>query len=149
VVGVDVGLKTIVEPGAKEVLIKRKLKIHGKTRTFSSRQEWREIAGRRIFFRSDWEFRYAKYLQQLKEIGMIAEWEHEPKTFWFLEIKRGTRSYLPDFKITRPDGSHYWAEVKGYFDRKSITKIKRFYKYYPDEQLIIVDKNWFNKHPEF
>lgn len=119
------------------------MKIPGKNRIFRANQSWHEIAGRRIFFRSDWEMRVAKHLQLLKEQGEISEWEHEPQTFWFEEIKRGTRSYLPDFKVTRPCGIHYWVEVKGYFDRKSWTKIKRFKKYYPEEQLVILDETWF------
>ncbi len=77
---------------------------------------------------------------------IIKEWEHEPQTFWFEEIRRGTRSYLPDFKITLANKSHYWVEVKGYFDRKSLTKIKRFRKYYPEEDLRIVDGEWFKLH---
>lgn len=76
-------------------------------------------------------------------MGIIKGWEHEPKCFWFNEIKRGTRSYLPDFKVSLHDGSHYWVEVKGYFDSKSLTKIKRFRKYYPQEKLVVVSKEWF------
>jgi hypothetical protein len=117
--------------------------VAGKSRTFRANQNWHEIAGRRIFFRSGWEYKYALYLQMLKEDAQIKEWEHEPQTFWFEEIRRGTRSYLPDFKITKFDGSHYWVEVKGYFDRKSLTKIKRFRKYYPEERLLIVNEEWF------
>lgn len=124
-------------------VVKRRLKIAGKSRTFRANQSWHEIAGRRIFFRSNWEARVAKYLQLLKEQGAISEWEHEPQTFWFEEIRRGTRSYLPDFKVTRPCGSYYWVEVKGYLDRKSRTKIKRFRKYYPEEQLVLLDEKWF------
>lgn len=131
------------------MLVKRRLKIAGKSRTFRAHQTWREIGGRRIFFRSNWEYKYAKYLQFLKENGPIKEWEHEPKTFWFEEIKRGTRSYLPDFKVTLPCGAHYWVEVKGYFDKKSLTKIKRFRKYYPQEQLVVIDGNWFKSHGNY
>ena len=84
-------------------------------------------------------------MQALKQKGAIAEWEHEPQTFWFTEIKRGTRSYLPDFKITNQDGTHYWVEVKGYLDAKSRTKIRRFRKYYPSEQLVVVNEQFFQK----
>ncbi len=126
------------------------VKIHSKkvpkSRTFRAHQSWHEIGGRKIFFRSNWEYKYAKYLQFLKEHSAIKEWEHEPQTFWFNEIKRGTRSYLPDFKVTLLDGSYYWAEVKGYFDRKSRTKIKRFKKYYPQEQLVVIEEKWFKTH---
>jgi predicted nuclease of restriction endonuclease-like RecB superfamily len=127
-------------------IVRRRLKIAGKSRTFRANQSWHEVAGRRIFFRSGWEWKVAKYLQFLKEQALIKEWEHEPETFWFEEIRRGTRSYLPDFKITRSDGTHYWVEVKGYLDRKSRTKIKRFRKYYPQEELLIFDEEWFLKN---
>lgn len=119
------------------------IKIRKQTRMFCAKQSWHVIADRRIFFRSEWEAKFAKFLQFLKEQNVIKEWEHEPETFWFEEIKRGTRSYLPDFKVTRTDGTHYWVEVKGYFDSKSLTKIKRFGKYYPKEELVVVTKKWF------
>lgn len=106
-------------------------------------QGWRTVAGRRIFFRSSWEYNFALYLEFLKEKNQIKAWEHEPQTFWFEKIKRGTRSYLPDFKVTRLDGTHYWAEVKGYMDAKSKTKIKRFKKYYPKEEIFVFDGKWF------
>jgi Protein of unknown function (DUF1064) len=109
-------------------------------------QQWHEIDGRKIFFRSSWEVDYARYLQLLKEQKIIEEWEHEPRVFWFDKIKRGVRSYLPDFRVTQKDGTHYWVEVKGYMDAKSNTKIKRFAKYYPEERLIIIDREWFEKN---
>ena len=117
-----------------------------RSRIFHHKAGWRNVSEKRIYFRSEWEYAYAKYLQFLKEQKLIAEWEHEPQTFWFENIRRGTRSYLPDFKVTGIDGKHYWAEVKGYFDSKSLTKIKRFKKYYPNEELKIIDKEWFIKN---
>jgi hypothetical protein len=113
---------------------------------FKSSQGYREINGNKIYFRSRWEANYGRYLEFLKKNGNIFDWEHEPKTFWFESIKRGVRSYLPDFRIIAHDKTHYWVEVKGYFDAKSLTKIKRFKKYYPEETLEIVDKNWFSKN---
>jgi hypothetical protein len=104
------------------------------------------IAHRRIYFRSKWEANYGRYLQYQKEQGWIKHWEHEPKTFWFEGIKRGVMSYLPDFRILRPDGSHYWVEVKGYMDSRSKTKIKRFKKYFPDEHLELVTCYFFRKN---
>lgn len=109
-------------------------------------QGYREIGGKKHYFRSRWEANYARYLEFLKCNDSISNWEYEPHTFWFLNIKRGVRSYLPDFKITEKDGSHYWVEVKGYFDSRSLTKIKRLKKYYPDERLDVVSKIWFNKN---
>lgn len=132
------------------VTLKRRIKIKetGKSRVFKSNAGWRTIRSRRIYFRSGWEVNYAWWLQFLKEQKQIQEWEYEPKTFWFEAIKRGTRSYLPDFKVTRLDGTHFWVEVKGYMDSKSATKIKRFRKYFPKEELKVIDKVWFANHKQ-
>jgi len=111
-----------------------------------SKQAWECVGGRRIYFRSQVEVKVATQLQILQDGLKINSWEYEPQTFWFLEIKRGVRSYKPDFKITRCDGSHFWIEVKGYMDKKSNTKIKRFKKYYPDEELIILKSEVFYKN---
>lgn len=110
------------------------------------KQGWREIGGKRIYARSRWEANYARYLQWLKERKEISDWEHEPKTFWFDKIKRGAVTYLPDFKVIKMDGSHFWVEVKGYMDPKSKTKISRFRRYFKDEKLEIKDAKWFQKN---
>jgi len=99
---------------------------------------WHEIGGTRKYYRSRWEANYAYYLQWLLERGEIAKWEHEPKTFWFEKIKRGTRSYLPDFRVTENDGSEAFHEVKGWMDDRSKTKIKRMRIYHPDVTLIVI-----------
>lgn len=117
-----------------------------KSRSFNFKSRWMALGSNTIYVRSGWEAKVAIYLQKLQEGLQIAKWEFEPHTFWFLNIKRGVRSYLPDFKVTNLDGSHYWLEVKGYMDAKSKTKIKRFRKYYPEERLIILDKEWFMKN---
>ena len=109
-------------------------------------QAWREVGDRKIYARSIWEANYSRYLQFQKEKGFIKDWLHEPTTFWFLEIKRGVRSYLPDFKVIRDDESYYWVEVKGYMDPKSRTKIKRFKKYYPTEALTLINAKWFRNN---
>lgn len=114
-------------------------------RKFCNNAGWRTIAGRKLYFRSGWEVSYAWYLQFLKEKKQIKEWEYEPKTFWFESIKRGVRSFLPDFKVVRLDDGHYWVEVKGYMDARSKTKINRFKKYYPEEQLVVVVGAWFKE----
>ena len=108
-----------------------------------AKAQWITIEDKEYYFRSQWELKYAKHLAFLKKINDIQDWEHEPHTFWFLEIKRGVRSYLPDFKVTRKDGTHYWVEVKGFMDPKSVTKLKRMKKYYPNEEVKVIDKTWF------
>lgn len=109
----------------------------------NSKAEWRTIGDKEKYFRSNMEANYARTLQFLKECGRIIEWEHEPETFYFEGIKRGTNNYKPDFKVIESKEYHYWVEVKGYYDAKSITKIKRFKKYFPNEKLILIDKRWF------
>lgn len=109
-------------------------------------QAWIALGEKKIFVRSKWEGQYAAYLEQLKTMRQISDWEHEPRTFWFDGIKRGTVSYKPDFLVRRLDGSHYWVEVKGHMDSKSNTKIKRFHKYFPDETLIVIDSKWFSRY---
>lgn len=92
------------------------------------------------FVRSGWEANYARYLKWLVSKNQIKGFEYEPDTFWFEEIKRGVRSYLPDFKVTNNDGSIEYHEVKGYMDAKSKTKLSRMKKYYPQVKLILIDQ---------
>ena len=109
------------------------------------KQGWRNIGGKDKYYRSRWEANYARYLQWQLEQRMIKAWEHEPQTFWFSEIKRGCLTYLPDFRVENLDGTHLWIEVKGWMCPRSKTKIKRFKKYYPEEQLKIIDGKWFKE----
>jgi len=109
---------------------------------------WREIGQQRIFFRSAWEANYARYLQFQKEQKLIKDWLYEPKTFWFNAIKRGVRSYLPDFQVFQEDDTHIWHEVKGYLDDKSKTKLKRMRIYHPQEQIRLIDKTWFSQNKD-
>ena len=106
-----------------------------------SRQGYREHLG--VFVRSGWENNCLLWLTSLKY-----SWEYEPTTFYFEKIKRGTRSYTPDFKLTgkgrKKFGDDYiWVEVKGYLKPQDKTKTKRLKKYWPDEfaRLQVITKN--------
>lgn len=108
------------------------------------KQFWAIVGAKEpIFFRSSWEYYYAIFLEKLRQEKKIIDWKHEPKCFWFENIKRGVRSYLPDFCITHINGSEEWCEVKGYFDSKSQTKMKRMAKYYPEVKIRLVGGDWF------
>lgn len=122
------------------------MQIHLKDGKSTWKQDWAEIGGKRNFYRSRWEYRYALYLEFMKKHKHIVEWEHEPKTFWFEGIKRGTNNYKPDFKVVFPSGNEEWIEVKGYMDSKSATKIKRMAKYHPDVKLRVIGKEWFKEN---
>lgn len=99
-----------------------------------------------IYAKSLWEANYAKYLQWLQDQNKISFWMYEPKIFYFEGIKRGCTNYKPDFLISELGGYQYYVEVKGYMDAKSATKIKRFRKYFPEDEIRIVDAKWFKEN---
>ena len=109
---------------------------------------WHKIKSKKYYFRSGWEVVYARYLEWLKDNKKIEKWEYEPETFWFKNIKRGVRSYLPDFKITNNNKTIEFHEVKGWMDDKYKTKIKRMKKYYPKIILKIIDKSVYKSIKE-
>lgn len=93
-----------------------------------------ESAGNKnLVFRSSWESNIALWLDH-----MGYRWSYEPKRFVFNEIAKGIRSYLPDFyvadlihPVTLKPG--VWIEIKGFFRKGDLTRLKRFQKYYPEE----------------
>lgn len=93
-----------------------------------------------IYVRSRWEANYARYLNWLKSRGEIRDWSYEPDTFEF-PVKRGTRFYTPDFKVTLNSGEIEYHEVKGYMDQKSRTALNRMARYYPHIKVIVVDRD--------
>jgi hypothetical protein len=107
---------------------------------------WQTIDNKKYYYKSRWEYRYALYLDLMKRHNHIVDWFYEPHTFYFEGIKRGTTNYKPDFKVIFPSSNEEWIEVKGYMDSKSITKIKRMAKYFPEIKLRVVDKEWFSKN---
>lgn len=90
------------------------------------------------YFRSAWEANYARMLEWVWKHKKIAGWEYEPIEFEFTEIKRGTRFYTPDFRVDETDGSYTYVEIKGWFDPKSLTALKRMAKYYPNVPIKVV-----------
>lgn len=129
------------EVNKRKVMSLRANPFATKTSFTFCKRGWAEIGGKKIFFRSSWEENYAHYLQWLKGLGEIQDWDHEPDTFWFDAIKRGVRSYLPDFKVITAKGETEYHEVKGWMDSKSKTKIKRMAKYHPSVKMVIIDSN--------
>ncbi len=110
------------------------------------KQGWRNIGGYDKYYRSKWEANYARYLEFLKQNNEIKNWFHEPKTFWFEDVLRGCRSYLPDFLIINKDNSEEYHEVKGWMDDKSKTKLSRMTKYYPSVKIKVIQEDWFKEN---
>ena len=94
-----------------------------------------------LYVRSTWEANYARYLNFLIDNKKLFKWEYEPETFYFEEIKRGTRSYTPDFKVWETEQSTpYFVEIKGWMDDKSKIRLSRMAKYYPEIKIELVRK---------
>lgn len=105
---------------------------------------YRDDLGADNYFRSSWEANYARHLNLLMKMKVIESWVYEPETFWFLAIKRGVRSYRPDFLVQyRNEKLPVYVEVKGWMDAKSKTKIARFKKYYPQHRLEVVGEKQY------
>jgi hypothetical protein len=92
-----------------------------------------------FYVRSSWEANYARYLNWLQKNGEILRWEYEPDEFEF-PIKRGTRFYIPDFKVFETSGAIVYHEVKGWMDAKSKTKLDRMSRHHPNVKVIVIDK---------
>lgn len=100
-----------------------------------------------LFVRSAWEANYLRYLRWLKAGGQIQEVEYETEEFYLFRMikgvprdyKRGSRYYKIDFKVTNPDGSVEYHEVKGFMDNRSAVKLKRFRRCYPALRLKLID----------
>jgi len=54
-------------------------------------------------------------------------------------IRRGVRSYTPDFEIVNADGTIEYHEVKGWDYARGQTARKRMAKYHPGVKLVLVD----------
>ena len=106
----------------------------------TTKKGWYTSGDRRYFLKSSWELSYAQYLDKELADGKIVQWEYEPDTFWFERIKRGVRSYTPDFKVKHLDGKVEYHEVKGYLDSKSKTKLNRMRIYHPEITMKLIDR---------
>lgn len=97
-----------------------------------------------LYVRSRWEANVARILNLLRESGEVEYWEYEPYTFEY-PVKKGNKWYTPDFRVFFTDGSYMWIEVKGWMDKNSEVKLKRFARYYPDEPLWLIDSKYYKK----
>lgn len=130
-----------------ETMVKR-LKENPKNQYSRVKKGKITIEDKTFFARSRWEANVAAYLQYLKESNLIADWEHEAQEYRFEAIKRGVMSYLPDFKVTRLNGSFYLIEVKGYMDDKSKTKLNRMKKYFPNVFIDLIEAKRYKQLQE-
>ena len=97
-----------------------------------------------IYVRSSWEANYARYLNFLQTHGEIVSWLYEKETFEF-PVKKGTRFYTPDFKVTNKRGEIEYHEVKGYMTQKGKTALTRMAKYYPHIKIVLIQKKEYGE----
>lgn len=97
------------------------------------------------YVRSRWEANIARYLKWLISQRKIKKYEYEVDCFEFKNIKRGNRSYTPDFKVYLNDGNIEYWEVKGWMDKSSKTKLKRMAKYYPNVKIILIERKQYKE----
>lgn len=95
-----------------------------------------------LFMRSAWEANYARYLNTLVAAGTVTRWEYEPHRFLF-SSGSPPYSYMPDFRVTLPDGRHEWHEVKGWLTAASRAALARMSEHYPGERVVLVAADWF------
>lgn len=86
------------------------------------------------------EAAYAIVLEERRRLGLITEWKYEPD-----RLSLGFRcKYVPDFRVTMPDGSIQYHEIKGskrsgrYYSReKGIIKVRVAATRYSDKKFVI------------
>jgi hypothetical protein len=75
----------------------------------------------------------------------IKSWRYEPLTFWFEAIKRGVRSWKPDFEVVNLDDSIEYHEVKGWDYPRGRTARQRMAKYHPTIKIVLIDEEAYKE----
>jgi hypothetical protein len=97
---------------------------------------WVVIGGQRFYARSKMEVHHAESLEVQRAAGLIRSWSYEGHSFYFPGRKVAPVTYRPDFQVVRFDGSTESHEVKGVWDRRSITKLRLMAKHHPDVKIV-------------
>ena len=109
------------------------------------------VGDKEIYFRSKWEANYALYLQWLKDLKEIKDWQYEPYPRYDFIVWENKKprvlglGYLPDFKVINNDDSFYLVELKG--RKQGMQKLKRMAKYYPEIKIeLVTQKEYMHLH---
>lgn len=109
--------------------------------------EWRNkpevatIGGKTYKFKSQIERKYALYLQMLKDVGAIDDWEYEPKQFIFKERYRKKSVYTPDFLVKETHYGHHeesYHEVKTSVRQTDVRRFRLMAADYPKVRMVLV-----------
>lgn len=80
-----------------------------------------------FFVRSAWEANMVRFYRKTGTCFI-----YEPCEFEFVGLKRGNRFYKPDFYLPKEG---VYVELKGFIDKQSFVKLKRFRQYHPDSAV--------------
>ena len=94
------------------------------------------VGGKDCRFRSKLEYRYAQYLQMLKESGHSGAWSYEAITYPFENQK--IECYLPDFTVINPGHELEVHECKGFLQKRDLDRLKGMFEEYPDVKITII-----------
>jgi hypothetical protein len=111
-------------------------------RKFGNHPVHAEVGGKDCHFRSKLEYRYAQYLQILKESGHIQEWDYETRVFDFKDQK--IEHFLPDFMVEVSDSDREVHECKGFLQKYDLDRLKGLFEEYPEVKVTII----FAKKPK-
>lgn len=110
------------------------------------------LGGKECKFKSKQEYKWAKYLERLKEIETIIDWWYEPQKFIFKERYGRKRVYTPDFlvedKLDNGETVKVWHEVKTSLRQVDVLRFKYLAADYPEEKMVLVlnsDSNNFEQ----
>ena len=68
-------------------------------------------------------------------------WQYEPEKIDWFPAPPKTRTYTPDFKVMRKDGSYFFVEFKGYLRPGDKTKMRAVKKQRPEIDIRFVFMN--------
>lgn len=99
------------------------------------------IEGIEYKFKSKIEMRWSLYLQKLKELGAIIDWQYEPETFLHKERFRHKRVYTLDFSVTEEEVHKIvtvYHEVKVKLQQTDIRRFRYMNMDYEDVRMILI-----------
>ena len=99
-----------------------------------------------ITFDSKDESLYYQALKNMKEKGLIKDFELQPKyilqeAFGKNDKKYRPITYIADFRVINNDGSAYIVDIKGMLTTEFKIKLKLFNYKYPDIELRLISRS--------
>ena len=106
-----------------------------------------------IVFDSKNESLYYEALKDLKNKGLIKDFELQPKYLLQESFEKDGKKYRPityiaDFRVINNDGSVYLVDIKGMLTTEFKIKLKLFNYKYPDIELKLISRSlkWGNEY---